>query len=101
MLERNFISYNDIDYKKLDEIISGVQFVKKNNRKTTESIANIAVSFDTETTSTYANNEKVAFTYFWQFGFTDNFYCYGRYWPDFVKLCVHIAEKLKANYLCP
>lgn len=97
MLERNFISYNDIDYKKLDEIISGVQFVKKNNRKTTESIANIACSFDTETTSTYANNEKVAFTYFWQFGFTDSFYCYGRYWPDFVKLCVHIAEKLQLN----
>lgn len=97
MLERNFISYNDIDYKKLDELISSVQFVKKNNRKTTESIANIACSFDTETTSTYANNEKVAFTYFWQFGFTDNFYCYGRYWPDFVRLCVHIAEKLQLN----
>ena len=97
MLERNFISYDNIDYKKLDELISSVKFVKKNNRKTTESIANIACSFDTETTSTYANNEKVAFTYFWQFGFTDNFYCYGRYWPDFVKLCVHIAEKLQLN----
>lgn len=97
MLERNFINYNNIDYKKLDELISSVQFVKKNNRKTTESIANIACSFDTETTSTYANNEKVAFTYFWQFGFTDSFYCYGRYWPDFVKLCVHIAEKLQLN----
>ena len=97
MLEKNFISYDNIDYKKLDELISSVKFVKKNNRKTTESIANIACSFDTETTSTYANNEKVAFTYFWQFGFTDNFYCYGRYWPDFVKLCVHIAEKLQLN----
>lgn len=97
MLERNFINYNNIDYKKLDELISSVQFVKKNNRKNTENIANIACSFDTETTSTYANNEKVAFTYFWQFGFTDNFYCYGRYWPDFVKLCVHIAEKLQLN----
>ena len=97
MLERNFISYDNIDYKKLDELISSVKFVKKNNRKTTESIANIACSFDTETTSTYANNEKVAFTYFWQFGFTDNFYCYGRYWPDFVRLCVHIAEKLQLN----
>ena len=97
MLERNFISYNDIDYTKLDELISSVKFCKKNNRKKTESIANIAVSFDTETTSTYANGEKVAFTYFWQFGFTDNFYCYGRTWPEFVKLCVHIAEKLQLS----
>ena len=45
MLERNFISYDNIDYKKLDELISSVKFVKKNNRKTTESIANIACSF--------------------------------------------------------
>lgn len=97
MLERNFINYNDIDYKKLDDLISSVKFCKKNNRKKTESIANIAVSFDTETTSTYANGEKVAFTYFWQFGFTDNFYCYGRTWPEFVKLCVHISERLQLN----
>lgn len=97
MLERNFISYKNIDYKKFDDLLSSVQFVKKNNRKNTESIANVAVSFDTETTSTYANNEKVAFTYFWQFGFTDNFYCYGRTWPEFVKLCVHIAERLQLN----
>ena len=97
MLEKKFTNYNDIDYQKLDELISSISFVKKNNRKNTESLANVACSFDTETTSTYANGEKVAFTYFWQFGLTDNFYCYGRNWDDFVKLCVHISEKMSLN----
>lgn len=97
MLERKFINYNDIDYQELDELLSSISFVKKNNRKNTESLANVAVSFDTETTSTYASDEKIAFTYFWQFGLTDNFYCYGRTWPEFVKLCVHISERLQLN----
>lgn len=97
MLERKFINYNDIDYQELDELLSSISFVKKNNRKNTESLANVAISFDTETTSTYANGEKVAFTYFWQFGLTDKFYCYGRNWPEFVKLCVHISERLQLN----
>ncbi len=97
MLERKFINYNDIDYQQFDELLSSISFVKKNNRKNTESLANVAVSFDTETTSTYANGEKIAFTYFWQFGLTDNFYCYGRTWPEFVKLCVHISERLQLN----
>lgn len=97
MLERKFINYNDIDYQKLDELISSISFVKKNNRKNTDSLANVACSFDTETTSTYANGEKVAFTYFWQFGLTDSFYCYGRNWYDFVKLCIHISEKMALN----
>lgn len=97
MLERKFINYSDIDYQELDELLSSISFVKKNNRKKTESIANVAVSFDTETTSTYVNGEKVAFTYFWQFGLTDSFYCYGRTWPEFVKLCVHISERLQLN----
>lgn len=44
MLERKFINYNDIDYQELDEVLSSVTFCRKNNRKNTESLANVAVS---------------------------------------------------------
>lgn len=97
MLERKFINVENIDYEKLDNLLSSFSFVKKNNRKTTERLVNAACSFDTETTSTYIGNEKVAFTYFWQLGLTDSFYCYGRTWEQFVNLCEHISNTLQLN----
>lgn len=97
MLERNFINVEKIDYGELDNLLSSFSFVKKNNRKTTPRLVNAACSFDTETTSTYVNNEKVAFTYFWQLGLTDQFYCYGRTWDSFVNLCKHISEVLQLS----
>lgn len=95
MLERNFINVENIDYEELDNLLSSFSFVKKNNRKTTPRLVNTACSFDTETTSTYVNGDKVAFTYFWQLGLTDQFYCYGRTWDSFVNLCKHISEVLQ------
>lgn len=44
-------------------------------------VANIPLSFDIETTSTYIDNEKVAFMYVWAFALADDVY-YGRTWNE-------------------
>lgn len=44
--------------------------------------ANIPLSFDIETTSTYINDEKVAFMYVWAFALADVTF-YGRTWEEF------------------
>lgn len=92
-MEKNFIGFENIDYNELDKILLSLEFVKKTNKSKTE-YANCACSFDTETTSTKVNNEKTAFTYFWQFALTDNFYCYGRSWQEFRTLLNYISSRL-------
>lgn len=96
MLEKNFINFNDINYDKLDEILLSGKFVKE-NRKSKVEYLDLSVSFDTETTSTKVNDQKIAFTYFWQFGFTDEFYCYGRTWIEFRTLLNYISSRLELS----
>lgn len=56
---------------------------------------NLECGFDIETTSTYIQDEKVAFMYEWTFGMKDkNFICYGRTWEQFIELC----EKLQRHF---
>lgn len=93
---KNFVSFENIDYNKLDQILDSLDFVKKSKKAKIE-YANCACSFDTETTSTEINEQKVAFTYFWQFALTDEFYCYGRTWQDFKTLISYISNHLKLN----
>lgn len=95
-MEKNFIGFENIDYNELDKILLSLEFVKKTNKSKTE-YANCACSFDTETTSTKVNNEKTAFTYFWQFALTDNFYCYGRSWQEFRTLLNYISSRLSLS----
>lgn len=95
-MERDFVSFENINYDKLDKILLSLDFVKK-NKKSKTSYANCACSFDTETTSTKVNRQKVAFTYFWQFALTDNFYCYGRTWQDFRTLINYISSRISLN----
>lgn len=95
-MEKDFVSFENIDYDELDKSLLSLEFVKKNNKSEIE-YANVACSFDTETTSTKANGQKVAFTYFWQFGLTDNFYCYGRSWQDFRTLVNYISSRISLN----
>lgn len=96
MLEKNFINFNDINYDKLDRILLSGKFVKENRKSKTEYL-DLSVSFDTETTSTKVNGQKIAFTYFWQFGFTDDFYCYGRTWVEFRTLLNYISSRLELS----
>ena len=63
-MEKDFISFENINYDELDKILLSLTFVKKTNKSKTE-YANCACSFDTETTSTKVNGQKAAFTYFW------------------------------------
>lgn len=95
-MEGDFVSFENINYDKLDKILLSLDFVKK-NKKSKTSYANCACSFDTETTSTKVNRQKVAFTYFWQFALTDNFYCYGRTWQDFRTLINYISSRISLN----
>ena len=98
-MEKDFVKYEDIDYQKLDKILDTIKFVTKGRKKKNQSrhiirYGNVPCSFDTETTSTYANGQKVAFVYVWQFALTDKFYCYGRTLEDFKDLLGHISEYL-------
>ena len=95
-MEKNFVSFENINYDELDKILLSLKFVKKYPKAKT-SYANVACSFDTETTSTKVNGQKVAFTYFWQFGLTDNFYCYGRTWEQFRTLMNYISSRLSLS----
>ena len=95
-MEQTFVSFENINYDELDKILLSLKFVKKTNKTKTE-YANIACSFDTETTSTKVNGQKAAFTYFWQFALTDDFYCYGRTWQDFRTLINYISSRLSLN----
>lgn len=95
-MEKDFVSFEKINYDELDKILLTLKFVKKNNKSKIE-YANCACSFDTETTSTKVNGQKAAFTYFWQFALTDNFYCYGRTWQDFRTLINYISSRLSLN----
>ena len=93
---KNFVSFENINYDELDKILLSLEFVKKNNKSEIE-YTNVACSFDTETTSTRVNGQKAAFTYFWQFALTDNFYCYGRTWLEFRTLINYISSRLSLN----
>lgn len=95
-MDKDFVSFENINYDELDKILLSLDFVKKNNKAKIE-YANVACSFDTETTSTKVNGQKAAFTYFWQFALTDNFYCYGRTWQDFRTLVNYISSRLSLN----
>lgn len=66
--------------------------VRTNKKKT---YINLECGFDIESTSTYIQDEKVAFMYEWTFGIKDkNFICYGRTWEQFIELC----EKLQKHF---
>lgn len=90
---KNFVSFENINYTELDKVLDSLVFVKKSKKAKME-YANCACSFDTESTSTEVNGKKVAFTYFWQFALTDEFYCYGRTWADFRTLINYISNHL-------
>lgn len=91
-----FVNFESIDYNELDKVLLSLHFVKKHNKAKVE-YANCACAFDTETTSTRVENKKVAFTYFWQFALTDNFYCYGRTWQDFRTLINYISSRISLS----
>ena len=64
----------------------------KTNRK--EEFLNVECGFDIETTSTYIDGEKVAFSYIWCFGIgsTGEHIYYGRTWEEFIELCDLLTE---------
>lgn len=64
----------------------------KTNRK--EEFLNVECGFDIETTSTYIDGEKVAFSYIWAFGIgsTGEHIYYGRTWEEFIELCDLLTE---------
>lgn len=95
-MKKDFVSFENINYDELDKILLTLKFVKKNNKSEIEYV-NIACSFDTETTSTKVNGQKAAFTYFWQFALSDNFYCYGRTWLEFRTLLNYVSSRLSLN----
>lgn len=82
MIKHDEFSLENIDYKTV-----------RTQKKIT--YINIECAFDIETTSTYLQDEKVAFMYVWTFGIKDkNFICYGRTWEEFISLC----EKLEKHF---
>lgn len=81
------VTYDKLDYTKIE-----YDTIRTNKKKT---YINLECGFDIETTSTYIQDEKVAFMYEWTFGIKDkNFICYGRTWEQFIELC----EKLQRHF---
>ena len=95
-MEKNFVSFENINYDELDKILLSFSFVKKYKKAKIE-YGNIPCSFDTETTSTKVDGQKVAFTYFWQFALSDRFYCYGRTWEEFRTLINYISSRISLS----
>lgn len=59
---------------------------------------NLPCGFDIETTSTYKDNEKIAFMYLWAIGILDeNYIFYGRTWVDFLNLLNELQEVFKTH----
>lgn len=74
------VIYKYDDIEKLKEIKKECRVVKNNKGI---GYYNIACSFDIETTSTYYNDDKIAFLYIWQCGI--NGVCFiGRNWDEFI-----------------
>ena len=81
------VQYEELNLDKIE-----YDTIRTNKKKT---YINIECGFDIETTSTYIQDEKVAFMYEWTFGIKDkNFICYGRTWEQFIELC----EKLQRYF---
>lgn len=74
--------------------------VKKYNYHTKKSVEylNLECGFDIETTSTYYNDDKIAFMYLWGFGIKDeNYLYYGRTWEDFTEFLKAISNELNLS----
>lgn len=62
---------------------------------------NIPCGFDIETTSTYNDDEKVAFMYLWSVGILNEDYIfYGRTWDEFLNLLDELQDVFKTNKDC-
>ncbi len=85
-----FDSFNNIDWNKIENMLKNARVVKKHGKENPKYL-DISVSFDTETTSTYIKDKKIAFMYVWQFGI-NGYYCYGRTWTDFIKLLMRLQS---------
>ena len=80
--------FNPDDFRKSLPKLGTVSSYDSHAGKTVKNI-NIPFAFDTETTATYHDREKIAFMYEWTFGyFYDHEYriCYGRTWEEFLNL---------------
>lgn len=75
-----------------NDILDEVEYsIVRTNKQ--EEFISLPFAFDIETTSTYYNDEKVAFSYVWAFGLKDeNYVYYGRTWGEFVELCEYLQE---------
>lgn len=62
-----------------------------------DKVSDIIATFDIETTSTYAENQKIAFMYEWSFCLLDDkheYTCYGRTWQEFREMLEQIKRTL-------
>ena len=88
--------FNPDDFRKSLPKLGTVSSYDSHAGKTVKYI-NIPFAFDTETTSTYHEGEKIAFMYEWTFGyFYDHEYriCYGRTWEEFIDVINAVVEIL-------
>ena len=68
------------------------------HKKTSVEYINIPFSFDIETTSTYIDNNKVAFMYLWGFGVKDeNHIYYGRTWKELLIFLNNLSNEFELN----
>lgn len=86
----NLIYYKNVDFSKIEystiRTNKGVEYI------------NLESAFDIETTSTYIGGEKVAFMYFWAFGFSnDGYVVYGRTWQEYTEFVGMVEEHFQLH----
>lgn len=95
-----FDDFDNIKWNTIYDKLSNAKFITTKEHKTPIEYLDLSLSFDTETTSTYieqnGSKEKFAFMYVWQFGI-NGYYCYGRTWEQFIHLCKFIQSSLNLN----
>lgn len=95
-LKNNFkiYNFNELNNDILLDIFNNIEMVYKLEQRKKISYYNVECSFDVETTSTYINDEKIAFIYEWTFGVGESI-VYGRNIEEFVNLLTNIRNILK------
>lgn len=75
----------------LDALMPDFSIVRKGDKGKTQYV-DMACSFDTETTSFYANGDKCAIMYVWMFGI-NGLVCVGRTWGEFECIINKLIER--------
>lgn len=93
--EGEFYTSDKIDYV-IDNYLINTKRVKTRGKKKNKTYYNVACAFDTETTSTYYDDEKVAWVYCWSMCL-NGAPIFGRTIQEFIEVLSTLRDRLELN----